>query len=149
MGEPDYLHNYISPENLPKHYGGTSTTELRAVFPLLRDVPVEGDAREKVTAGASVEVKIPFEVENGAKDVEIVWGFEVLDEGKDIEYSAKFLPGDDACDPVQLIEPFRTDRNTRGSYVATSGGTIVLTFDNTYSWTTAKNIRWGSTVNII
>ena len=113
------------------------------MFPLLRDVPVEGDARETVAAGCVVEVKIVVEVEEGAK-TEAVWGFEVLDEGKDIEYSATFHAGEGGAEPLEIIGPFRTDKNTRGSYVSEVGGQIVLKFDNTYSWTTAKNIRWGS-----
>jgi len=136
-------------DRIPKRWGGSfegedefaSTSDLWecAPIPLRYFREVEGEDEEGfMTMKVAAREKMKLEIEIEEKGVKLEWKFQT--QGHDIAFGIEFeLPG--AVDiPVRRVDSHKEMQE--GKIIAQGKGKCVFTFDNRYSLSTAKSVRY-------
>jgi len=146
-------------ENVPKEYGGTCecaggcvpylthglSAEEEAVVREMEDADTGKEESVNVGAGKTHEVTLPVTV---AVSTEATVWWRVTVDKKDVQLSVQWQGDDATVHP--LAQPRKVDASesggvVRGSAVLTEvdgAGKVRLTFDNSYSRFTSKDVRW-------
>mmetsp|Transcript_17823 Transcript_17823/g.43629 ORF Transcript_17823/g.43629 Transcript_17823/m.43629 type:complete len:417 (-) Transcript_17823:120-1370(-) len=142
-----YSNNYlddvlkeVDKEVLNVKYGGDNTEEL----PTVKGVKLKGMTEEmegkNVPARDSVQVTKKCEDKKGGK---FEWSFKL--ESLDIDFKVTWQGIKDKK-PVVVVDESRIDGHT-GDYKAKGPGTFTLTFDNTFSYLTSKQVNFALIFN--
>ncbi|TMW65864.1 hypothetical protein Poli38472_003629 [Pythium oligandrum] len=134
-------------EPLPKLLGGKSTTHVipqtgflgRNSYLLLCE---DGATQADIKAGGTLQ--LPFRIM--ANDT-VCWEYEV--KGHDIEFSVKLrTQGEGGAQEVDKVAKTRVaaGQTVAGSYTTNEEGTVVLSWDNGYSWTRGKTVAYKAKV---
>ncbi|KAI9998744.1 hypothetical protein PInf_003334 [Phytophthora infestans] len=134
-------------DNLPKLLGGRSTTQAipqtgflgRNTFVLLCE---DGATQADIKAGGTLQ--LPFRM--SANDT-LCWEYVVKD--RDIMFAVKFrTQGIGGAEENDKVGPERVSSgaSVASSFTASEGGTVVLSWDNSFSWTRGKTIAYKAKV---
>ena len=143
-------------QNVPKEYGGTceesvpfvthgQSAEEEAAVQGMEEADTGKEESVNVGAGKTHEVTLPVTV--AANTEATVWWRVTVDK-KDVQLSVQWQGDDSTVHP--LAQPRKVDAAeaggvVRGSAVLTEqdgAGKVRLTFDNSYSRFTSKDVRW-------
>jgi hypothetical protein len=134
-------------ERLPKLLGGKNLAHVipqtgflgRDSFVLLCE---DGATQAEIKAGGTLQ--LPFRI---ATNDTICWEYEVR--AHDIDFSVKLrTQGDGGAVEVDKVPKVRVaaGESIAGSYTAGEDGTVVLSWDNAYSWTRGKTVAYKAKV---
>lgn len=134
-------------DRLPKLLGGKNATQVipqtgylgRDSYALLCE---DGATPAEIKAGGTLQ--LPFRI--AANDT-LCWEFEV--KHLDIDFSVKMrTQGDGGAVETDKVAKSRVaaGESTAGSYTATEDGTVVLSWDNSFSWTRGKTVAYKAKV---
>lgn len=135
-------------DKLPKLLGGRDTARAIPQTGLLgRDTYVllcdDGATQADIKAGGTLQ--LPFRM--SANDT-VCWEYEV--KAHDVNFSVRFrtqgVGGADEREKVPVARVASSDKTVTGSFTATEDGTVVLAWDNAYSWTRAKRVAYKAKV---
>ncbi|DBA03380.1 TPA: hypothetical protein N0F65_004657 [Lagenidium giganteum] len=150
MGDDTYEHLLTlmgGRDRLPKLLGGKSTQHMIPQTGFLgRDSYVllceDGATQAEIRAGGVLQ--LPFRM--AANDT-ICWEYEV--KAHDVDFGVKLrMQGDGGAQEVEKIAKTRVmaSQTICGSYTTTEEGTVVLSWDNSYSWTRSKLVAYKAKV---
>lgn len=134
-------------DKLPKLLGGKDTTRAipqtgflgRNSYVLLCE---DGATQADIKAGGNLQ--LPFRM--SANDT-ICWEYEV--KHHDVDFSVKFrTQGMGGAEETEKVPATRvaSGETIAGSFTATEEGTVVLSWDNAYSWTRGKSVAYKAKV---
>lgn len=134
-------------EKLPKLLGGKDSVHAipqtgflgRNSYVLLCE---DGATQAEIKAGGTLQ--LPFRM--SVNDT-ICWEYEV--KAHDVDFGVKFrTQGMGGAEEVDKIPKARTanGETIAGSFTATEEGTVVLSWDNSYSWTRGKHVAYKAKV---
>jgi hypothetical protein len=143
----EHLLTLITRDKLPKLFGGRSISHaIPQTGFLSRDsflmICEEGGSRAEIRAGGILQ--LPFRM--NANDT-ICWEYVV--KSHDIDFSVRFrIQGDGGAEEEEKIKKTRVlhGKTIANSYTATEDGTVVLSWDNSYSWARGKTIAYKAKV---
>jgi len=141
------MREVIDPARLPKFLGGDVADEL---FVPSRKIATAFDKGIELVVPAGKCVERDARIRDGEV---VAFGFNVAGGAdQDIMFSSRFEPevrsavlgagGYATGSTVEVRAPSRVKEATGGTFLAPSEGRIVLVFDNTYSWLTAKTVNY-------
>lgn len=151
---PEALSQVIDVKYIPKFLGGQCECEGHCIAPFDPANPKrqskEEDAADVVTEDIVLKAGKKHEkVFHLQRDETVFWDF-TTQAGKDVSFGLYFIPAshkqskDDKFSSKEL-EPFLVNKNrpTSGtdSYHAPEDGTVVLVWDNKYSWFSSKTVQ--------
>lgn len=134
-------------DRLPKLLGGKDATHAipqtgflgRNSYVLLCE---DGATQTDIKAGGTLQ--LPFRM--SVNDT-ICWEYEV--KAHDVDFGVKFrTQGMGGAEEAEKIPVTRTanGKTVAGSFTATEEGTVVLTWDNSFSWTRGKSVAYKAKV---
>lgn len=139
------LLEYIDEDSLPEEYGGKCHCDpacVRAAEPVEMDLNANDPEliEEPLPAGKSFE-KV---VDSGVDGLTVSWFFRT--EKHDIQFAVKWEPKDTTNDKEEYVFPSKRysadSTQVEGSYSTKGEGRLILTWDNTYSYFTAKKLLY-------
>lgn len=95
---------------------------------------------------AKQQFQLPLEL---SENTRAIWTFQT--ESKDVAFSARFFPTD-AVEDSEVIPESRVNSHQlpqQGRFDATTAGTLTLTFNNSFSMFTAKNLTYSVVIEQI
>ncbi|KAJ0403772.1 hypothetical protein P43SY_006315 [Pythium insidiosum] len=135
-------------ERMPRLLGGKSVVhQIPQTGFLGRDSFVllcEDSATQQAEIKAGGVLQLPFRM---SMNDTICWEFEV--KAHDIDFSVKMrTQGMGGAEEVDKVAKTRhpAGQTVAGSFTATENGTVVLSWDNSYSWTRGKTVAYKSNV---
>ncbi|KAJ3285608.1 hypothetical protein HDU79_007202 [Rhizoclosmatium sp. JEL0117] len=138
-----YIARVLKPEDVPSFIGGKCNCKGGCIsgIPNYQTVPVNaisdsGLMNITVHARSTETVEVPL-----AKGDQIKYEFKIS-EKQDIKVQIVFRPngGTKEVEVVALRSIEEKDGVISGSFVASTGGILIKTFDNSFSWVRAKNV---------
>lgn len=132
------LLKHIDAQELPREYGGTSDFEVpHADYTGLH---VESMDPPLTTTVISAGGKFEQTLESGALGLSASWFFRTV--SKDVRFFVQWLPEGGSPEVVIDERIDASERRAQGSFVSEGRGRLVFLWDNTFSWTTSKTVKW-------
>eukprot|EP01125_Pyxidicula_operculata_P000641 TRINITY_DN10636_c0_g1_i1.p1 TRINITY_DN10636_c0_g1~~TRINITY_DN10636_c0_g1_i1.p1 ORF type:complete len:383 (+),score=77.45 TRINITY_DN10636_c0_g1_i1:61-1209(+) len=125
----------IPAKDLPKRLGGTSNDDIPVGGPMTSHDESQGFVTLDVGRGSSQEI----EVEAVEGDV-LSWKFRTVD--YDISFGINLKQGSSKSEVVAVSRVQSQDNAEQGMLVVEKAGTYVFLFDNSYSWTRGKTVKY-------